>query len=168
MNSALAEVPVWEPVLLAPPAPADAAVRADFERRARLAGLQPVRWPEPWPADVRVAMLAATFAAAAGRAVAFALAAFRQAFAGGRDLSSVDNVLIAAAACELHPRAVLKGIESRAVRERLERTTGNARRLGLTDAPAVAVAGRLYTGADAVDLAAKALVVRRLGPNGMG
>jgi hypothetical protein len=27
----------------------------------------------------------------------------RQAFAGGRDLSDVDNVLIAAAACELHP-----------------------------------------------------------------
>jgi hypothetical protein len=27
----------------------------------------------------------------------------RQAFAGGRDLSDVDNVLIAAAACGLHP-----------------------------------------------------------------
>ena len=57
-------------------------------------------------------MRAATFAQKSGRAVAFSLAAFRQAFAGGRDLAETDNVLIAAAACELHPNAVLKAIES--------------------------------------------------------
>ncbi len=42
--------------------------------------------------------------------MAFSLAAFRQAFAGGRDLEQEGTVLIAAAACEMHPAAVLKGI----------------------------------------------------------
>ena len=55
-----------------------------------------------------VAMRAATFAKQTGRAVSFSLAAFRQAFAAGRDLTDVDNVTIAGAACELHPRALLK------------------------------------------------------------
>ncbi len=64
-------------------------------------------------------MRAATFAQQAGRTVAFALAAFRQAFAGGRDLSELDNVLIAAAACELHPNAVIKGIGLKSTKDRL-------------------------------------------------
>ena len=112
----LDEVPEWVPVL-AGEAPVD---RAAVERRAAELGLPAVRWPEPFPFDSRTAMLAATFAKRSGRAVAFSLAAMRQAFAAGRDLSQTDNVLIAAAACELHPRALLKGIELRAVREELE------------------------------------------------
>ena len=62
-------------------------------------------WPEPFPSDSEWAMLVATYAKQIGRAVAFSLAAFRQAFAAGRDLSERDNVLIAAAACEMHPLA---------------------------------------------------------------
>ncbi len=54
-------------------------------------------------------MLAATYAKRIGRAVAFSLAAFRQAFAGGRDLADQDTILIAGAACEMHPTALLKG-----------------------------------------------------------
>jgi 2-hydroxychromene-2-carboxylate isomerase len=112
----LDEVPEWVPVLAAP-----AAVdRDEVERRAGELGLPPVRWPHPFPFDSRLAMLAATFAKQSGRAVAFSLAAMRQAFAAGRDLSLTDNVLIAAAACELHPRALLQGIELRSVREELE------------------------------------------------
>ena len=91
--------------------------RAEIERRAAEQELLAVRWPEVFPFDSRAAMLAATFAKQTGRAVAFSLAAMRQAFAGGRDLGQVDNVLLAAAACELHPRAVLKGVESRAVED---------------------------------------------------
>jgi predicted DsbA family dithiol-disulfide isomerase len=82
-------------------------------------------------------MRAAVFAQQAGRVVAFSLAAFRQQFAAGRDLSDVDNVLIAAAACELHPRAVLKGLESRGVQERLEETAKEAAALGVREVPAV-------------------------------
>ena len=73
-------------------------------------------------------MRAATFAQQGGRAVAFSLAAFRQAFAGGRDLSVTDNVLIAAAACELHPRRGAEGASRRkAVKERLRAATDRGR-----------------------------------------
>src|SRR3954469_492532 len=119
----------WVPVL-APPAYHCAEeverVKEDVERGAAALGLQPVRWPEPFPFDSERAMLAATYAKQIGRAVAFSLAAFRQAYAGGRPLSEVDNVLIAAAACEMHPRAVLKALESRGVREALDEATARA------------------------------------------
>ena len=98
----------------------EAIHRAGIERRAAAAGLQPLRWPATHPADTAWAMLAATYAAGIGRVVAFSLAAFRQAFAAGRDLGQRDSVLIAAAACELHPAALTKGAELAATRRRLE------------------------------------------------
>lgn len=116
----------WVPVL-APPAyrcaEEAATVREDVERRAAAMGLQPVRWPDPFPFDSERAMLAATYAKQIGRAVAFSIAAFRQAYAAGRPLNSDDNIVIAAAACEMHPRAVLKALETRGVREALEEAT---------------------------------------------
>ena len=104
------------------------AYREDVERAARAQGVQPLRWPDPFPADAEWAMLVATYAKQIGRAVAFSLAAFRQAFAGGRDLGERDNVLIAAAACEMHPLAVIKGADLRGTRQRLEAATAEARR----------------------------------------
>src|ERR1700685_4436183 len=89
--------------------------RGEVERRARELGLQPLRWPEPFPFDSALALRVATYAKSIGRAVPFAQAAFRQAFAGGRRLDEADNVLIAAAACEMHPAAVLTGAELRSV-----------------------------------------------------
>ena len=82
-------------------------------------------------------MLAATFAKQAGRGVAFSLAAMRQAFNAGRDLSVMDNVLVAAAACELHPRAVLKGIESASVATALAAASERAAALGVSELPAL-------------------------------
>jgi 2-hydroxychromene-2-carboxylate isomerase len=82
-------------------------------------------------------MLAATFAKQTGRAVAFSLAAMRQAFLAGRDLSVEENVLIAAAACELHPRAVLKGIDSGVVADALEAANERADSLGVRELPAL-------------------------------
>lgn len=116
----------WIPVV-APPAYRCAeeieTVREDVERRAAAMGLQAVRWPEPFPFDSERAMLVATYAKQIGRAVAFGIAAFRQAYAAGRPLDSDDNILIAAAACEMHPRAVLKAMETRGVREALDAAT---------------------------------------------
>ena len=74
--------------------------------------LQPIRWPDPFPFDSTLAMQVATYAASIGRTVPFAQAAFRQAFAGGHSLEDADFVLIAAAACEMHPAAVLRGRSS--------------------------------------------------------
>jgi 2-hydroxychromene-2-carboxylate isomerase len=99
-------------------------------------------------------MRAATFAKQTGRAVAFSLAAMRQAFAGGKDLSVPDNVLIAAAACELHPRAVLKGVETATVQRALAEATAAAAAQGVRELPAVALDGRVFEGRTAVEDAA--------------
>jgi predicted DsbA family dithiol-disulfide isomerase len=116
--------------------------RAAIETAALEGRLGRVVWPSAFPFDSRLAMLAATFAKETGRAVAFSLAAFRQAFLAGRDLSVVDNVLIAAAACELHPRAVLKAIESERIAEALEAATERARSLGVEEVPHLRTPGR--------------------------
>jgi 2-hydroxychromene-2-carboxylate isomerase len=113
------------------------ALREDVERRARDLGLQPLRWPQPFPFDSALAMRVATYAKSIGRAVPFAQAAFRQAFAGGRSLSLPDNVLIAAAACEMHPAAVLRAAELGSVADALARATAAAAAAGVSDVPAV-------------------------------
>jgi len=120
--------------------------REDVEARARRYELQAVRWPDPFPADTGWAMLAATYAKQIGRGVAFALAAFRQAFAGGLDLSERDNVLIAAAACEMHPTALIKGAELGSIAKRLEEATAEAAAAGVLDVPAIAIDGRVFHG----------------------
>jgi 2-hydroxychromene-2-carboxylate isomerase len=128
----------WVPIRAADPMPAFRCAeesdiwRLEFERRAP----QPVRWPPEVPFDSSFAMRAATFAAGSGKTVAFALAAFRQAYCAGRDLSDPENVLIAAAACEIHPRALLKAADLRSTREALVRATAESPGLGLHSAAA--------------------------------
>jgi 2-hydroxychromene-2-carboxylate isomerase len=128
--------------------------RAELERRARELNLQPLRWPEPFPFDSSLAMRVATYAASIGRAVPFAQAAFRQAFAGGHSLEDPDYVLIAAAACEMHPAAVLRGAELRTTAQRLAQTTATAAQAGVTDVPALVVGERVFIGEDAPERAA--------------
>ncbi len=167
MHHALGVVPVWQPVLAARlPAGGslglrcaveDDVLRSGIEQRAAARGLQPVRWPAPYPADTAWAMLVATWAAQIGRAVAFSLAAFRQAFAGGRDLSERDNVLIAAAACELHPVAVAKGAELSSTRRRLDAASDAAVAAGVREVPAVRVGDRVFHGDAELEAAAALL-----------
>jgi 2-hydroxychromene-2-carboxylate isomerase len=123
-----------------------------FERLAARHGLQPLRWPDPFPADSAFAMRAATYARQIGRAVAFSLAAFRQAFAGGRDLGEPDSVLIAAAACEIRPAAVLKGAGLQSVARSLRDATALAAERGVPDVPAIWLpGGQVFSGEDALD-----------------
>lgn len=114
--------------------------RSELERCAHAQGLQPIRWPDPWPFDSEPAMLAATYARGIGKVVAFTLAAFRQAFAGGTALDTPEGVIVAAAACEIHPRAILRALESRAVSEALEESTERAIAAGVTSVPTVRTA----------------------------
>ena len=168
VNHVLPVVPLWQPILLGgiwkqtgggswSVTDRRAEGMAEVESRAAQRGLQPIRWPEPWPTPTTTAMRAATFAQQGGRAVAFSLAAFRQAFAGGRDLSVTDNVLIAAAACELHPRAVLKAIGTRSVKDRLRAATEQAAARGVVGVPTLAVGDELYWGDDRLEEAASRL-----------
>jgi 2-hydroxychromene-2-carboxylate isomerase len=158
--AALPVVPEWEPVLGSDVAAAQPDLeldRTDIERRAAELGLQPIRWPATWPPDTRTAMLAATYAKRIGRAVAYSLAAFRQAFAGGRDLGDEDTVLIAGAACEMHPTALRKGIALASTNTALQTASRRARIGGAAELPAIQVGEDIFTGGDAVGAAAAAL-----------
>jgi 2-hydroxychromene-2-carboxylate isomerase len=127
------------------------AYREDVERRAAALGLMQVRWPASFPdGDLSWAMLAATYAKWIGRGVAFSLAALRQAFAAGRDLSQPDNVLIAAAACEMHPAAVAKGVELAGTRAQLAANNARALADGVRELPAIWVDGRVLAGERAI------------------
>jgi 2-hydroxychromene-2-carboxylate isomerase len=130
---------------------------AEVERRTAEYGLMPLQWPEGWPNNTLRAMRAAVFAQQSGRTVAFSLAAFRQAFAAGRDLSDLDNVLLAAAACELHPNAVTKGIELQSTKDRLRAVTADAYERGVRGVPTLAVGDELFYGDDRLEEAAAAL-----------
>jgi 2-hydroxychromene-2-carboxylate isomerase len=168
IHQVLPVTPIWQPILLggiwqqtggrswATTERRDEGMR-EIEQRAERYGLLPVKWPEQWPNNGLKAMRAATFAQQAGRTVAFALAAFRQAFAGGKDLSDVDNVLIAAAACELHPNAVLKGIELQSTKDRLRAATQEAYDRGVRGVPSVVIGDEVFWGDDRLADAARTL-----------
>ncbi|HEU4977479.1 MAG TPA: DsbA family protein [Solirubrobacteraceae bacterium] len=135
-------------------------VLGEYEARAARRGLQPLRWPEPFPFETGFAMRAATYAKSIGKAVPFALAAFRQAFAGGRPLDREDNVLIAASACEMHPRALLQGAATKGTAEALARATALAAERGVRDVPAVWTGEEVFHGERDLERAAAALAQR--------
>jgi 2-hydroxychromene-2-carboxylate isomerase len=159
----LPAVPEWEPVLGSDIAPIDSEPdseptnREQIEHRIDQLGLQPIRWPPNWPPNTETAMLAATYAKRIGRAVAFSLAAFRQAFAGGRDLADESTVLIAGAACEMHPTALRRGVELASTRTALQSATERARQAGVTALPAIQVGTAVFTGIEAPTTAANLL-----------
>jgi 2-hydroxychromene-2-carboxylate isomerase len=154
--TALPMAPEWEPVLGSCFGPADAD-RSVVERMANERGLQPFRWPPEAVTDTRLAMLAATYAKRVGRAVAFSLAAFRQVFAGGRDLALESTVVIAAAACEIHPAALLKAVELRSVAEGLESANRRAAEAGVISLPAIQLGDRTFQGDDVLEQAVGAM-----------
>lgn len=138
-------------------------LRSEIELRAVRQGLLPIRWPDELPFDSTLAMLAATYAKSIGRAIPFAQAAFRQAFAAGRSLAEPDNVVIAAAACELHPTAVLRGSRLASVRDRLSASTTAASVIGVSYVPAVRIGERVFAGEHSVEDAAESLGLPRSG-----
>jgi 2-hydroxychromene-2-carboxylate isomerase len=161
------EQPEWQPILLGglfrtferdswANGPGREEGMVEVERRAATYGLAPIVWPEPWPGNTLFAMRVATFAKQTGRSVSFALAGFRQAFAAGRDLSLPDNVLIAAAACELHPNALLKAVETKGVKNALREATDRAAELGVFGVPSLVVDGEVFWGDDQVEEAVSA------------
>jgi 2-hydroxychromene-2-carboxylate isomerase len=179
VHSVLPEPPEWQPISFGfvlresgrvpwSFKPDRANDMREIERRAAERSLPEIRWPRGWsegetPADSYslAAARAGIFAKGVGRVVAFSLAAFRQAFAAGRDLSDPDTILLAAAACELHPNAVLKGIESQSVKDGLKQATEEAIARGVGGIPTIAVGGELFWGDDELEQAAAAISERR-------
>ncbi len=156
------EQPEWQPILLGGlfqhfgreswgNGPEREAGMAECERRASAYGLAPIVWPDPWPGNMLTAMRVATFAKQTGRTVSFSLAAFRQQFAAGRDLSDPDNVMIAGAACELHPRALLKAVQTEIVKGALREATEAAAARGVEGVPALVVGEEVFWGDDRLE-----------------
>jgi 2-hydroxychromene-2-carboxylate isomerase len=158
--AALPVAPEWTPILAAGLprfAPGDpGARRSAAESRAAELHVQPLRWPAAWPRDTRAAMVAATYAKQIGRAVAFSLAAFRQAFAGGRELDE-DTILLAGAACEMHPRAVLQALGRASIATALDAATAEAAAAGVIAVPALRIGETVLHGEEGVDAAAALL-----------
>jgi 2-hydroxychromene-2-carboxylate isomerase len=169
--SELPVVPEWEPILAVqlginePRPDADSLGLTVAEQ-----GLQPLRLPDRWPPDTELAMLTGAYAKRGGRAVAYSLAAFRQAFAGGRDLGDEGTVLIAAAACEMHPTAVLKGVTLRSTKRALHAAGERAQAAGVTELPAIQIGDRLFSGDTALPEAIAVLgnAVAAAGPDENG
>ena len=166
------EQPEWQPISFGhilrvtgrrpwsiPPEGPDPDHLAEVQRRADERGLPEVIYPKGWPVENYSLnpIRAAIYAKESGRVVSFTLACFRQVFAAGRDMSDVDNVLVAAAACELHPNAVLKGIETQSVKDKLRAATEEALERGVEGIPTVAVGDRLFWGDDQLEKAVAAL-----------
>jgi 2-hydroxychromene-2-carboxylate isomerase len=151
----------WQPISLSAAIEDGPLLRERVERRARELSLLPLVWPAPFPFDSDFAMLVATFAKRIGKTVAFALAAFRQAYAGGRALDVRDHVLIAAAACEMHPNAILRASETRGLREELRRASVAARELGVEAVPAVRVGEQVLVGEQRLEEAGALLAAAR-------
>jgi 2-hydroxychromene-2-carboxylate isomerase len=173
VNHVLPVAPVWQPISFGHLLQATQRIpwslderrdegQREVERRAKQRGLPDIKWIEGWPLQTMSmpALRAGIFAKETGRAVAYSLAAFRQMFAGGKNLADVDNVLIAAAACELHPRAVLKGIETSSVKEELKRATSEAIERGVVGIPTIAVGDQLFWGDDKLEEAAAAIAAQ--------
>jgi 2-hydroxychromene-2-carboxylate isomerase len=127
---------------------------------ARERGLQTMRWPLQWPPDSQPAMRVAAYAKSIGRVTAFSLAAFRQTFAAGRDLSDLNTMLIAAAACEMHPAAVIKAMSLRPVARALEEAGDRAVGSGVRRLPALCVGGLVFEGDSGLDEASAAIAAR--------
>jgi len=162
-----AESPEWQPILLGGlferfgrdswgNGPNREQGMRECETRAAAYGLPPIRWPDPWPPNTLFAMRAATFAKEIGRPVSFALAAFRQAFAAGRDLGKRDNVLLAAAAAEIHPRALLVAVDRDSLKTALREATDRAGDLGVRGVPSIVLDGGVYWGDDHLEEAVSA------------
>jgi 2-hydroxychromene-2-carboxylate isomerase len=99
-------------------------------------------------ADSRKMALAATYAKGIGRTVAFSLAAFRQCFAAARAVDDEDTIFLAAAACELHPRAMIAGMALESTVEKLAAAGAELRELvgGRTELPVlIAPDGTAFT-----------------------
>jgi 2-hydroxychromene-2-carboxylate isomerase len=163
------EPPEWQPVLLgglfrangrSSWAVGDEQRRCDgiaeIEGRAATIGLPPLRWPHSWPTSSLHAMRVAIHARRAGREREFAAAAFRTAFADGRDLGELENVLAAAGKVGLDRAEVEVALADPSVRDELRAVTEAAYARGVFGVPTVAVGGHLFWGDDRLEEAAAA------------
>ncbi|MFT4035071.1 MAG: DsbA family protein [Patulibacter sp.] len=136
-----------------PLAAGDDARRAALERLGDAHGLLPFAWPPLTTGlDSADAVTVATFAKSIGKVAAFSLALFRQIYAGGRDPATRDTLTLAAAAAEIHPRAVEQALTRSRPAADADAATRAALAAGVTRVPALRIGNRLLDGPSLLDL----------------
>jgi 2-hydroxychromene-2-carboxylate isomerase len=133
---------------------------AEVERRALSYGLEPVRWPDPWPTNYLYAMRALTHAFRVGCGRELTTRAFRQAFVHGQDLAIVENVLEACEEAGLDSREVDEATRDPDIKLALRTATDAAHRRGVFGVPTVAIGDELYWGDDRLRDAAAGLAAK--------
>jgi 2-hydroxychromene-2-carboxylate isomerase len=134
-----------------------AAGMAEVERRARDYGLPAIRWPEPWPTNYLVAMLASTFAFSAGHGREFTRRAFRNAFQEGWDLSDPEQVFASGEQVGFDRDELEAATRDPQIKQALRSATDAAFQLGVTGVPTLAVDDELFWGDDRLEDAAARL-----------
>jgi 2-hydroxychromene-2-carboxylate isomerase len=168
VEAVLPVAPVWEPVLLGAIFAARgwgswaetdgrAAGMAEVERRAVAYGLGPLRWPEPWPGNMLLAMRCAVAACERGAGRAFFLAALRLGFVHGRDLSDPAAVTDAASTAGIEGDELLAAASTPEVKAALRARTEQAIALGVVGVPTVLVGTQAFWGDDRLEDAARSL-----------
>ncbi|MBO9531909.1 MAG: DsbA family protein [Solirubrobacteraceae bacterium] len=139
--------PVREADLDPFPQPEDAPRRANLEELAASRDVLPFVWPEGFPdLDTTDAVTVATYAKSIGKAAVFSLSLFRQIYAGGRDPSDITTIYLAAAASEIHPRAVDQALSRDKPAADADAATEAARAAGIVSVPTLRIGQRLLVG----------------------
>ena len=143
VNAALPEIPEWMPVRdraaarSAAPSRDRRLPRGRRARAARALGLQPLRWPDPFPADRSGRCWPRPTRSRSGARWRSRSPRSGRRSRAGATSSERDNVLIAAAACEMHPAAVVKGAELRGTRDALAARRRRRAAAGVPALPAI-------------------------------
>lgn len=152
-------IPVRETELDPLPMPdADARQRHIEQRVADSDGVLPIVWPEDFPfLDTTDAVTVATYAKSIGKVAVFSLSLFRQIYAGGRDPADRTTLYLAAAASEIHPRAVDQALTRTRPAEDADAATEAAKAAGVLTLPTLRLGQRLIVGPELDEDAATVL-----------
>ena len=137
---------------------ADRAGRiAEVEARADRYGLAPLRWPPEWPNNTLKAMRAVIWAGLDSAGERFAKAAFREAFAEGRDLSDIEVLAEIADSVGLAGGDLGDAIEQRTIKDALKQATTRAWEQGVVGVPCIGIGEKVFYGDDQLEFAADKL-----------
>jgi 2-hydroxychromene-2-carboxylate isomerase len=129
----------------------------DVQEWTSYLGLPPFRMPENFPINSLKANRLGLVAAEQGRIVPFSHAAFRAAFAEGKDLADPQVLTGLARAAELNPEQALAKAETQEIKDALRRNTDEALARGTFGAPTFFVGDTLFFGNDRLMFVERAL-----------
>jgi 2-hydroxychromene-2-carboxylate isomerase len=129
----------------------------DVQEWTSYLGLPPFRMPENFPINSLKANRLGLVAAEQGRIVPFSHAAFRAAFAEGKDLADPQVLAGLARAAELNPEQALAKAETQEIKDALRRNTDEALARGTFGAPTFFVGDQLFFGNDRLMFVERAL-----------